>query len=127
MAGKAHQGTSGAVSTEGYQVKPVNNRKRTGQFPKGVSGNPKGRTPGTKNKVAQEIKVLLDEEIDFREKVRSLDRMSKSNSLRGFYAIRLLLEYRFGKPVERIEIDADIEEKYNLLMQATGIVMEKMV
>lgn len=108
-------------------MKPAKTGKTTGQFPKGVSGNPKGRTPGTKNKVAEEIKVLLDEEIDFREKVRSLDRMSKSNSLRGFYAIRLLLEYRFGKPVERIEIDADIEAKYDLLSQATAIVMESMV
>ena len=30
-------------------MKPVKSRTRTGQFPEGTSGNPKGRMPGTRN------------------------------------------------------------------------------
>ncbi|HRO39923.1 MAG TPA: DUF5681 domain-containing protein [Flavobacteriales bacterium] len=30
-------------------MKPVKSRTKAGQFPKGVSGNPKGRKPGTRN------------------------------------------------------------------------------
>lgn len=31
------------------EMKPVKSRTKAGQFPKGVSGNPKGRKPGTRN------------------------------------------------------------------------------
>ena len=46
-------------------MKPANNRKRTGQFPKGVSGNPKGRTPGTHNRSTLGIKALIQSIVDF--------------------------------------------------------------
>jgi hypothetical protein len=110
-------------------VKPANNRKRTGQFPKGVSGNPKGRTPGTHNRSTLGIKALIQSIVDFE----TFDRhyfdyamTGKPNAVK-VEIWKVLHYYGYGKPTERIEIDADIEAKYDLLSQATGIVMESMV
>ncbi|MGD0589874.1 MAG: hypothetical protein ABSA44_03630 [Bacteroidota bacterium] len=60
-----------------------------------------GRLIGTLNKSTQEIKTILDEVVDFKALIRKLYRMSKCNTPSGFYACRLLLEYRYGKVPER--------------------------
>lgn len=40
---------------------PVKNRRNTGQFAKGQSGNPAGRQPGVPNKANAELKALAQE------------------------------------------------------------------
>jgi hypothetical protein len=60
-----------------------------------------GRVIGTHNKSTQEIKTLLDEVVDFRILIRKLYSMSRCNTPSGFYACRLLLEYKYGKVPER--------------------------
>lgn len=85
-----------------------------------------GRSAGTRNKGTQEIKALLDEEVDFRELVKRLHTMSKLNNLSGFHSIRLLLAYRYGKPTERIELDYT-EAEYEMLRRMAGEAMEKLV
>lgn len=60
-----------------------------------------GRSIGTLNKSTQEIKTLLDEVVNFKALIRKLYRMSKCNTPNGFYACRLLLEYRYGKVPDR--------------------------
>ena len=92
-------------------------------------GTPKtgGRLIGTRNKSTRDFKVLLDEKMDSGEVVDWLLKMSKGNTPNAFSACKWLLERRWGKPTERIEIDMDIEEKYNLLSQASAIVMESKV
>lgn len=63
-----------------------------------------GRVAGILNKSTQEIKTLLDEDIDFRTLIKRLYRMSKRNDLTGFHSCKLLLEYRYGKPREMVEL-----------------------
>lgn len=80
-----------------------------------------GRSIGTHNKATQEIKTLLDEEINFRALIKKLYRMSKGNNPYSFYACRLLLEYRYGrvpdKPVNALQ-STHIEQLRLIAVQA---------
>jgi uncharacterized lipoprotein YehR (DUF1307 family) len=83
-----------------------------------------GRKRGTPNKATQEIKTLLAEEIDFRKVVRCLKKMMSGNN--AFNACKLLLEYQYGKPKEKVEVDYTHEE-LDALRRIAGQVMEERV
>jgi hypothetical protein len=79
-----------------------------------------GRKAGTPNKSTLEIKGIIDSEVDFSVVVSKMYELVKGVEVQGTnrdgttYAIdlqpnpsaaRILLEYRFGKPREVIELD----------------------
>ena len=79
------------------------------RYQKGKSGNPNGRPLGKRNKSTEEIKQLLDNEVEFAEVVKKLFSMAKRGNVR---AAELLLAYRFGKAktmeISSIETDEKI-------------------
>lgn len=95
-------------------------------LPKGVSGNPNGRTKGTRNKSTEEVKTLLEANVSFPEVVKRLYELTQGVEVRketeqgakiykekpDAYAARVLLEYRFGKPVQQVvaEVNGEISE-----------------
>lgn len=94
--------------------------------PKGVSGNPKGKPPGTRNKSTEEVKKLLDANVKFPQVIKRLYELTQGVEIAkqteqgtkyysekpDAYAARVLLEYRFGKPVQQIlnEISGEVTE-----------------
>jgi hypothetical protein len=108
-------------------VKPAKNRTATGKFPKGVSGNPNGRTPGTPNRSTVEIKALIQSIVDFKSfdaHYYAYAMSGKPNAVK-VEIWKVLHYYAWGKPTERIELDYETEEKIDLLMQATAAQMEE--
>src|SRR5690606_25962803 len=88
------------------------NTKRTGgrkmKFSKGKSGNPKGRPQGTKNKRTIELDELIDAEIGsvkWRRILRTLFERSMNGDVR---AAQILIEHKWGKPRQRLDIDAAV-------------------
>lgn len=130
MAEGISPGKKGAGRGEGEEMKPANNRTKAGRFPKGVSGNPKGRRPGTPNRSTLEIKALVQGIVDFQAmdaKYFAYVMTGKPNSVK-VEIWKVLHAYAFGKPIAQVEILDDASEaKMKLLMQATAIVMETMV
>lgn len=75
-----------------------------------------GRKKGTPNKSTAEIKELLDEEVDFGVVISKLFELVEGVSLEkqtmegaivyqekpDAYAAKILLEYRYGKPVQTV-------------------------
>jgi hypothetical protein len=85
---------------------PANSSSLTGThrptaFKKGVSGNPKGRTPGTRNKAsveAREVANRLIDDIEYRERLRERLIAGTAGAMEP-----LLWYYAKGKPVDRVE------------------------
>lgn len=73
------------------------------RFPKGKSGNPKGRTPGSTNKATREVKALAR---SILENVVVQNRMLL-DAQRGRLAppvMTMLFHYAYGKPKESVEV-----------------------
>lgn len=78
-----------------------------------------GRPKGLRNKTNDEIRGLLDANVDFTEVIRGLVELSKGITVERVVkdarlvftekpdpvASKILLEYRFGKPVQQIEAE----------------------
>jgi hypothetical protein len=79
------------------------------KFKKGKSGNPNGRPTGKANKKTVELKTLL-ERIDWETVFDRLDNLSKQETATGLAALKLFLEYRFGKPREKENPDMTPDE-----------------
>jgi Family of unknown function (DUF5681) len=88
-------------------MSPVKNSTTTGgghtRFRPGVSGNPKGRPPGAKNRATREVKA-------FAHRVLS-DPIYRRNFLRRMRSLEppahletLLFHYAFGKPAQSVEL-----------------------
>jgi hypothetical protein len=86
--------------------------KRTGRkqaveptrFPRGVSGNPRGRLRGAPNKATQEVRALarrLVEDRDYQASVRQRLRAGEAGALEP-----LLWHYAYGKPKDAVELTA---------------------
>jgi carbamate kinase len=75
---------------------------------KGTKGNKGGRPPK-----ADEIKFLerLDNIIDKDMALSKLEKLIKEDN---FHAIKLYLEYRFGKPKETVDNNITFVEGFNL-------------
>lgn len=83
-----------------------------------------GRKEGTPNKSTNEVKELLDKHIDFELVVKKLLELVEGVEVRervgkqlvtytkppDSYAAKILLEYRFGKPHQSIQVNAQITE-----------------
>jgi len=82
---------------------PAPSRPNAGRFPKGVSGNPAGKKPGTPNRVtvvAREVAAEIVDDPEYRTRL-------KARALAGELAPAvesMLFHYRFGKPKERVEV-----------------------
>ena len=70
-------------------------------FKKGLSGNPKGRRPGSKNKTTTEIRFLVQEGVDFRVLIKKLEQKAKKGHEP---CARLLFQYGFGQPTSVDEL-----------------------
>lgn len=63
-----------------------------------------GRRKGTKNKATEDVKKLIDENVDFNMIIQGLYKLAKGGDT---YAAKTLLEYRYGKPKQPVEGDFD--------------------
>lgn len=75
-----------------------------------------GRRKGTPNKATAEIREILDEEVDFNTLVSKLFELVEGVSIEKYtpdgaivyqekpdaYAAKILLEYRYGKPLQTV-------------------------
>lgn len=81
-----------------------------------------GRKKGTPNKVTAEIREILDQEVDFETVVSKLFELVEGVSIEKYtsegaivyqekpdaFAAKLLLEYRFGKPIQTVNQNTTI-------------------
>lgn len=74
------------------------------RWKKGQSGNPTGRTKGSKNRSTREIQELIQEAVDFSMLVKKLEERALKGSEQ---AARLLLEYGYGRPHATGELTID--------------------
>ena len=72
------------------------------KFRPGQSGNPAGRPPGSRTKSNQEIQQIIFESVSFEDIVKKL--AQKAGQGREA-AAKILLEYAFGKPLSREELN----------------------
>src|SRR3990167_4323790 len=80
------------------------------RFPKGKSGNQKGRTPITETqKQLKEVIVAYLNETDSRKKSNLRKLLEKLSKVRNEKGARLLLEYGFGKVPQPVALEADGE------------------
>lgn len=82
------------------EKQPKNNKRVRGKpFPKGVSGNPKGRTKGTVS-LGTTIRAFL---ADKQRLPLLIERLYREDP-------KTLLAYGFGKPIESVEVSAPNSE-----------------
>lgn len=85
-------------------------RDQKGRFPKGVSGNPKGRPLGAKNRIVkakQELEVLLREDIVNAEQIRTIWLSMVAEAQNGnVSAAKLILD----KVMSNAKVDEDVNE-----------------
>ena len=81
------------------------------RFPKGKSGNPKGRTPITETqKQLKEVIVAYLNETDSRKKSNLRKLLEKLSKVRNEKGARLLLEYGFGKVQQTVDVTSKGEQ-----------------
>jgi uncharacterized protein DUF5681 len=84
---------------------PVKSRRNAGQFRKGQSGNPAGRLEGVPNKATAEAKAVCALLVDDPTYRARLETRLVAGKLAP--AVECMLwHYRFGKPTERVEVEA---------------------
>ena len=85
-------------------------RDEQGRFPKGVSGNPKGRPLGAKNRIVkakQELEVLLREDIVNAEQIRTIWLSMVAEAQNGnVSAAKLILD----KVMSNAKVDEDVND-----------------
>lgn len=70
-------------------------------FVKGQSGNPAGRKP---NAARQELETLLDKTWPVAKREQALINLATKAGNGDIDAIKILLAYTYGKPIERKEV-----------------------
>ena len=84
------------------------------KFPKGKSGNPKGRPPVLKPLKEVIEKVMADEK-DGVSAMEAVVMTLRSRALKGdTKAIDLLLSYTYGKPKQSVDVTTDGEKISNM-------------
>ena len=71
------------------------------KFEKGQSGNPSGRPQGAKNKSSVELKLSIQEAVNWDAIIQKLSELAQEGNLR---AVEILLSYGFGKPMSQEEV-----------------------
>ena len=95
-----------------------NNRNKAGQFVKGQSGNPNGRSKDTEE--AKETKAILNAASpDAARKLVEL--LDCKKEIIAFYAAQVILDRTLGKPVQAQEINVsgnlDVRGQVRALLQ----------
>lgn len=84
----------------------VKNKDKAGNWQPGQSGNPRGRRPGTPNRVTLEAKAICNRLVDDPAYQKALLKRLRAGELHS--AVETMLwYYAKGKPKERVEIGAD--------------------
>jgi len=97
------------------------NREKSGQFKKGVSGNPKGR-PTTPKEIKEAFQKLMPKSI---KKIEEIIDSSDDNKL-VLDAVKVVLDRVLGKPNQPMDIDGDIGFK-NPLEGLTTSELKKLI
>lgn len=98
-------------------------RNGRGQFPKGSSGNRKGRPKGSRNEATVLAEQLLDGEAE--EITRVCIKLAKEGDRTALRMVmERLLPRRRGRPIQidlpKIETVADLDKAYDIVIEAIG-------
>ena len=95
-------GSAQKSSSDHLQNRPATGRP--GTWPKGVSGNPKGRPPKAEGTVVGELRAILGEKLEKRTRARRIAETIVKRAEEGdVSAARLCFAYTDGLPVERVK------------------------
>lgn len=92
------------------ELKPVKNRTKAGQFPKGASGNPTGRPKGTPNKINERIRETIHAALDETapDVVKWIRRLGKDDPKGALQVYAALAEFALPK-LSRQEVKAETD------------------
>jgi Family of unknown function (DUF5681) len=83
---------------------PANNRKSTGRFAPGHSGNPEGRQKGVPNKATQTIKEFARSVLENPKYREHLVRRAEEDKLAPHEFV-MLHQYAYGKPKDTVAVE----------------------
>ena len=107
-------------------LKPVKNRTKAGQFPKGASGNPTGRPKGTPNKINERIRETIHAALDETapDVVKWIRRLGKDDPKGALQVYAALAEFALPKlSRQEVKAEADTEVRHVITFRRGGKVI----
>lgn len=107
-------------------MKPVKNRTKAGQFPKGASGNPTGRPKGTPNKINERIRETIHAALDETapDVVKWIRRLGKDDPKGALQVYAALAEFALPKlSRQEVKAETDAVVKHTITFRRGGKVI----